>query len=174
MSEKRLIVDGLIIRYNGIFDVQGLLEHIDKVCSQKGYTKNEKERIERVFSSGKELHMELRPSKKMTDYISLMIKIKMDITNLEELEVTRDKFKMAVNKGLVVMTFDAWTTTDYQGRWEQKPLFYFLRNIFERFFYKFHTDKYVGTVDSDCHYIYYNLKAFLELHKFNSEESALQ
>ena len=166
MSEKRIICDGLEINYKGLFEINDLLRKIDEITATRGYAKFEKRREQLTRETHREFKMELRPTKKKSDYFALMIKIRMHITNMEDVEVTRDKIKMRLNKGNINMIFDAWTTTDYEWRWEQKPLFYFLRNIFERAIYKFHTDKHTGELDDDCHFIKNNIKAYLELQKF--------
>ena len=164
MAEKTLVIDGLELNYKGLFDVNGLLKKIDKNIVERGYSKGEKRREERITASGKEFSIELRPVKRKTDYEAVMIKIRIEITNLKDVEVMRNKVKTKMNQGNVHMLFDAWTTTDYEWRWEQKPLFYFLRNLVERITYKFHTDKFFSEVSDDTHFVYNNIKAYLELH----------
>ena len=166
MSEKRLVIDGLEIAYTGLFDIDGLLRTIDKVSSQLGYIKQEKRREELVRETGKEFYMELRPVKVKTDYFVLMIKIRMEMTGIKDVEVVKDNINTRLQEGKVNVLIDGWTTTDYEFRWEQKPLFYFLRNLFERFIYKFHVDRFTEELASDCHVIRDEIKAFLELHRF--------
>lgn len=166
MTEKRLVVDGLEIDYKGLFDLNGLLKEIDKVSAERGYAKNEKRRIEKVLPEGKEFSMELRPTKKKAEYFALMLKIRMNITNMKDVEVLRDNVPTRLNEGEIHIIFDAWTTTSYEWRWEQKPLFYFLRNMFDRFVYKFHTDRYLDELSDDCHFVHNNVKAYLNLHQF--------
>jgi hypothetical protein len=165
MSEKKLYLDGLELNYEGLFDLKALLKTIDSLAKQRGYAKGEKRREELVRAAGKEFKMELRPSKKKTDYFALMVKLRIHITNMTDVEVVKDDVKTIMNKGNINIIFDAWTTTDYEMRWEQKPLFYFLRNIFERTIYKFHTDRFAGELIDDTHFIMNNIKAFLNLGK---------
>lgn len=166
MSEKQLVVDGLELKYSGIFDMNELLQTIDKYTGKRGYAKGEKRREEKVAPSGKEFSMELRHTKKKTDYFQLMIKMRLSITNLKDVEVVKDNIKKKMQQGNVLIIFDAWTTTDMEWRWEQKPLFIFFREIFERLIYKFHKDRYYNELSDDCHFVYENVKAHLNLFKY--------
>ena len=165
MAEKKLIIDGLELHYKGLFDVNLLLKEIDKVIAERGYVKAEKRRAEIVTSTGKEFSMELRHIKEKTEFFELMIKMRIRITELKDADVVKEGIKKKMNKGNVQIIFDAWTTTDYESRWEQKPLFYFLRNLVERIIGKIHTEKYLGELSNDCHYMHDNIKAYLKLFK---------
>ncbi len=165
MSEKKLFLDGIELNYEGTFDLMELLKTIDGLIKQRGYTKGEKRREELVREGGKEFGIELRPIKKKTDFFLLMIKMRMHITGITDVEVEKDDMKTMMNKGKISILFDSWTTADYEFRWEQKPLFYFLRNLFERTIYKFHTDRYAGELIEDTRFIMNNIRAFLNLGK---------
>lgn len=165
MAEKNLLIDGLELHYEGLFDVNELLKAIDRYCADRGYSKSEKRRTQKVTASGRELSMEMRPTKVKTEYQTFRIKIRLHITNITDVEVLRGKAKTKLNKGDVTMIFDAWSITDYKGRWENKPVYYAFRKMIDKFVYNF-LDKMTGEVVGDTHYIYKNVKAFLELHKY--------
>jgi len=167
MSEKKLYLDGLELNYEGLFNLNELLKAIDSIIKDRGYAKGEKRREETIKSTGREFSMELRPVKKKTDYFVLMIKMRISVTNMTDVEVLRDDVRTIMNKGNVSIIFDAWTTTDYEYRWEQSPLFYFLRNLFERVIYKFHTDRFADELIDDTHFFYNNIKAYLNLGKIS-------
>jgi len=166
MTEKKLVIDGLELHYAGLFDLDELLKEIDKACAERGYTKNEKRRVEITKPEGKEFSIELRPTKRKTEYFVLMLKIRIDITNLKEVDIIKDNRRARVQEGKVDGLFDAWTTSWYEFRWEQKPLYYFLRNMYERFVKIIHTDIHDDEVADDCHYVHTQVKAFLNLHQF--------
>ena len=125
MAEKNLIVDGLEMHYKGIFDLKELLDEINNHIAGRGYQKAEKRRQENVTSSGKTLNIELRPTKAKTEYCTFMIKIRINITNLKQVKIMRNKIKENMDNGNITMIFDAWMITDYKFRWEQKAYFYF-------------------------------------------------
>ncbi len=166
MTEKNLVIDGLELKYKGLFNIRDLLDKIDSLTKERGYKKFEKRRKEIVKTTGKEFSMELRPIKKKTEFYELMVNIRISITNLQEVEVVVDEIKKKMHKGEINIIFDAYTLTDYKARWEQTPWYFFLRLMFEKVFFKVHTDKYVGEVMDDTHFIYNNLRAHLHLQRF--------
>jgi hypothetical protein len=149
-----------------VFDLNRLLKAIDKYTAEKGYEKAEKRRQEIVKPEGKRFTMELRPIKVKTDVYSLMIKIRITITDLKKIAVKDKKKKKTMHSGNIVMLFDAWLLTEWEGRWEKKPYYYFFLILVDKFIKKLHSDKYVGELIDDTHYIHENVKAHLNLHRY--------
>jgi hypothetical protein len=166
MSEKNIVIDGLELDYNGVFSADALLRTIDGLAAERGYEKSEKRRQEIVSAKGKEWSMELRPTKNKTAWEKLMIKIRISVAGLGDVEVLKDHMKERMQKGTIHIIFDAWIITDWEARWEQKPWLYVIRSLFEKAFFKFHTDRYYGELIDDTHHIYNNVKAHLNLHRF--------
>jgi len=166
MAEKNLVIDGLELHYEGLFDLDTLLKVIDQYTAERGYTKSEKRRQEIVTPSGKEFSIELRPTKIKAEYYAIMIKIRINITNLKEVEVLRNNVKTKLNEGHISIIFDAWTKTDFKQRWEQKPLFYFLRTLVDKYIYRFYSEKYYDELIEDTHFVHTNVKAHLQLHRY--------
>ena len=166
MTEKVLVLDGLELNYSGIFNFTTLLRTIDELIAERGYKKNEKMREEYIKPTGKFYSIELRPAKAMTEYEALMIKIRITISDLKEVDVIIDNVKRKVQQGNISMLFDAWTSTDYEFRWEQKPWFWLLRGFFEKIFYRVTTHKHHGLLIEDTHHVFNNVKAHLNLHRF--------
>jgi hypothetical protein len=166
MAEKQVVVDGLELNYNGLFDAEKLLKTIDELTAQRGYEKFEKKREELVKSSGKDWSIELRPIKKKSDWEILMVKMRIQANGITDVEVLKDGKKERLQKGQIYIIFDAWKVTDWEGRWEQKPWLYVLRTFFEKAFFKVHSDKYAGELIDDTHFIFNNVKAHLNLHRF--------
>ena len=163
MAEKHLVIDGMELRYEGIFDMNGLLRAIDKYTAERGYAKSEKRRQEIVKKTGKEFSMELRPTKAKTAYLSLMIKMRISITNLKNVNVVRNKRKRKLNKGNITILFDAWTTSDFEMRWSQKPIYYFFMILVDKFWKKIHSNKFEDELVEDTNYVFKNIKAHLDL-----------
>ncbi len=166
MSEKKILIDGLELHYEGMFDLNEFLKAIDKFTAEKGYGKSEKRRQEAISTSEKEFSMELRPTKAKTEYYSLMIKIRIHITNIRDVTVVKNKLKTKMQKGDVSMIFDTWTTTDFEMRWERSPIYYFLRMVFIKFIWRVSTEKWDSEGIDDTHAIYDNIKAHLNLYRY--------
>ena len=102
----------------------------------------------------------------MTEYLKLRIVMRITISNITDVEVVVDKQKRKMQKGDINIIFDAWIITDYEKRWQQKAWYWLLRGFFEKFFFKVQTNKHIGEVSDDVHYVHDNVNSYLNLHKF--------
>lgn len=168
MSEREVLIDKMRLTYEGLFDVVELYKMIDRFFKEKGYDKREKHNSERVTAEGKFIELELEPWKKITDYAMNVIKLRIVMSDITEVVVKKGNVKVKLNKGKVKMVFDAYLETDYENRWEGKPLFFFLRTILDKFIFKPYTSGFRKNVMDDCNHLYNKVKAFLNLYKLES------
>jgi len=153
--QKNLVVNNKQLVYTGIFRSEELFPLINRILEEKGYAKNEKRSEETVTASGKNLYLELRSSKIVTDYITLMIKIKISLENVVEEVKEIDGKKRKFDKGDVVISFDSWSITDYENRWGMQPLTYFLKGVINKYLYTFPIEKgSFSTLVGDTAYIH--------------------
>lgn len=165
MPEREVIVDKLRLNYEGIFSVAELYTMIDEWFREKGYDKKEVKNIEIVRPEGKQIELMLEPWKKVTDYAKNIIKIRMLMTDIKDVEVEMDKAKVKLNQGKVQFVFDAFLETDYESRWEGKPIFYFIRTVFEKYFYRPFQAGFETGVKQELMDLHTRIKAFLNLYK---------
>ena len=166
MPEREIIVDKLRLTYEGIFSVAELYNMIDEWFRWKGYDKRENKNIEIVKPEGKFIEIELEPWKKVTDYAKNVIKIRIQMTGIKDVEVEKDNAKLKLNQGKVQFVFDGILETDYEARWEGKPIFYFIRTVFDKYFYKPFTAGFQRGVKEDLMHLHGQIKAFLNLYRF--------
>ena len=171
MTEKKIVIDKLRLSYEGLFSVVELYKIIDTFLREKGYDKRERVHQERVLPEGKYIELEIEPWKKYTDYVKSEIRTRIIMKDVKEVEIERDKMKVRLNQGKVQFVFDGYLTTDYEGRWEQKPIFFFLRTIFDKYVYKIYTGKYEGQVIEDVNQLHARIKAFLNLYRYSEEST---
>lgn len=169
MAEKNILVDGIEVNYEGLFDLQGLLRKFDELIKEKGYAKVEKERSQRVTPNGKEFFIELRPGKVPHPYHMIFMKIKMYCTEIEEVDAKIAGKPKRLEKGKVTILMDAWEMTDYENRWEQTPWYTVWSQVVDKIFYKY-MNRFQGPVIGDVHYIRDNLQAYLDLHRYLIED----
>lgn len=149
--------------YHGIFRTDELLSAIRKALQEKGYSYLEKKSEELVTPAGRLLQLELRPVKNVTQYISLMIKIHVALDNVTETVKEVSGIKQKFQQGEALIIFDAWSLTDYEGRWGTKPLHFFLKGIIHKYFYKFPLEEgFIRQLVGDTAYIYGQVKKLLQ------------
>lgn len=167
MSEKALIINGLQLSYKGVFEFDELMKVINKAVLERGYVRHEKKFNETVTPTGKELFIELRPRKRKTAYYQLMIKMRIKMKNVTETKMEVDGLLRWMHKGDIGIVFDAWTTTDYENRWGNKPWFYFLKAFISKYVYKIPLESsFTGEVAADTRYVYDQIRAALGLYKY--------
>jgi hypothetical protein len=166
MPERRVVVDELHLDYEGIFDSKALLNMIDDFFRERGYDKRELRNVETVKPSGKNIELVIMPWKTITDYAKLEIKVRIWLRNLKQIEVKKDGAKLKLDQGTVNLIFDAYLTTDVEGRWESKPMFFFIRTFWDKFLMRSDTSKWEGLVTAHTKELHTQIKSFLNLQKF--------
>lgn len=166
MVEKKILVDEDELNYEGLFDLAEIYALIDDYLKLKGYDKFEPMNEENVFPTGKTLHIILAPMKWHTDYIRKTLKIELLVTDMKEVETEIDKVKMTLNQGKINVKFSAVLQTDWEGRWEQRPLYFFFRTIFEKFIYKGDIKRFEDENTADLNELKQKVGAYLNLNRF--------
>lgn len=166
MAERRIVVDNLMLQYEGLFDVKELFLMIDKWLRQKAYDKMEKRNHEHVLKEGKYIEIELEPWKKVTDYAKIVINMYIHMYNIKDIMVKKDNQDIKMNTGKIKIRFIGYLVTDYEHKWEGKPVWWFLRTVMDRWVYKVSADKYEAAVAENVKHLYQNVKAFLNLYRY--------
>jgi len=167
MAEREIVVDKMRLSYEGIFKITDLYKLIDGWFRQKGYDKREKRIAESVTKNGKFIEWELEPWKKITDYAKIVIRLRVIITDVKEIDVEIDKTKVKMNQGKADFIFDGLLETDYENRWETKPLFFFLRTLFDRFIFKPYTIGFESNCVDDVNDLQSRIRSFLNLYRYS-------
>jgi hypothetical protein len=166
MSEKKLVIDQMKLTYEGIFDLNGLYRLIDGWFYQKGYDKWERKNYEQVMPTGKDVEIEILPWKKTTDYFKNIVRIRMRFTSVKDVEIEKQGVKMRLNQGKVMMIFDGYLESDYDQRWRDKPLFFLLRTLFDKYVFKTYFNKYEKWLVNDVYDIHGRIQRFLNLYRY--------
>ena len=168
MGEKNVIVKGEKVSYEGIFDAKEFFKVIEDWISSKRYDQLEKKHSEVVRPEAKSVSFEMQPSKGLTDYSQIMLKIKISIDDLKEVVIEQEGRKRKMNQGKVNVVIDGYIETDTEHRWETKPVFYFLKSLWEKYVYNPYTQEWTQKVKDDCVSLKSTLKAYLNLYRFTT------
>jgi len=167
MAEREVVIDKMRLSYEGLFNVTELYKLMDGWFRQKGYDKREKKMSESVTKNGKFIEWELEPWKKITDYAKIIIRLRVIMTDIKEIDVELDNTKVKMNQGKADFIFDGILETDYENRWENKPLFFFLRTLFDKYIFKPYTTGYQGNAIDDVNDLHNRIKTFLNLYRYS-------
>ncbi|MFO7711353.1 MAG: hypothetical protein R6V53_06305 [Candidatus Woesearchaeota archaeon] len=161
MPEREVIVNKKRINYEGLFDSKGVYKIIEDYFDGLNYDKVEKKNIEVVKPEGKYVEILLEPYKKISDYIKVIVKIRMIISDLKEIEIEREKKKVKINQGNLQIIIDGYYETDHQNKWQANPIRYFIRTCFNKYFFKPYTKQGFGNVSNDISGLVTKLQRYL-------------
>ena len=85
------------------------------------------------------------------------------ILGMKDAEVEIEGKKVKTNKGEVEIVFKANIIKDYEKRWEDKPLWKFLRGIYEKYIIRETIDEFEDDLEDDVKDMIKDLKAFLRI-----------
>lgn len=166
MAEKRVIVEDLSINYEGLFKLNDLYLVMEHWLKERGYDKDEKKNHEQVLKTGRDIMFEFWGDKKFSDYAKCLIKIVVHVKNMKDIMVKKDGVEVPMNQGKVILAFNGYLFTDYKGKWEGKPLFYFLRAVFDRWIYSVNTSKFEQGVSEEVEHLYKTVKGHLNMYRY--------
>jgi len=118
---------------------------------------------EKLQANGKEIVITWEAKKKVTDYFVNKITLDWHILGLNDAEVEIDGKKTKTNKGELEITFKGILVNDYEQRWEDKPLWKFLRGIYEKYVIRETVDEYEDDIEDDVKEMISEMKAFLRI-----------
>lgn len=166
MAERLIVVDKDRLEYEGIFNAKELYNLIFSWLKDNRYNPVEKRHTESLRPEGKHVLMEFEPFYKFSDYAKTIIKLHAEFRELKDVTVERDGKKVKMQEGKVYMVFSGILETDYEHRWESKPVFYFLRVVFEKYLYSPFISGYEKRIKSDVSNLKNHVKSFLNLERF--------
>lgn len=165
MGEKEIVSPKEIVSFEGIFSAAELFRLIDEWLLDKGYDRKEGKHTETIKPEGKYVELGLDPSKGLADYAKATLKIKITLAGIKDVIVTRDTTKQKMNQGKVTVAFEGILETDYEGRWEGKPIFLFIKILYDKFIYKTFTGGFETVIRQDVAFLKSQVKAYLNLQK---------
>ena len=72
-----------------------------------------------------------------------------------------DKAAIKTNQGTLRMIIDGYIISDRKNKWSQKPFYWFLSILFEKYFFKEHYGKAERWIKSDVEDLHSKIKTYL-------------
>ncbi len=143
MAERDNLLKTKIKHYNNYFDFKELYRVSFEYLMDQGWDMNEKAYKESLQAGGaKEIEVEWEATRKVSDYFKYYMKIRFHPMGMTSVEVEIDGVKQKMNKGLLDVEIEIALIKDYEDRWANRPLFKFLRTLYDRYIIKDRIEKY--------------------------------
>ena len=162
MAEKKEVYKQKI-KQKGYWNYTDLYNFCFDWLKEEGYRVQENEYTEKSSNFGKEIILKWKASKKVTDYFKYVIEVKWHVLGMKDAEVEQDGKKINTNKGEVGIVVQATLVRDYEERWEDKPIWKFLRGIYEKYVIRTTIDEYSENLEDKAKDYVRDIKAFLQL-----------
>ena len=170
MSFKKQVLYDLRYTYSGPFNVEELYEEIDKWISEHGYEKEPKRKTEHITKEGKRIQYHIEIHTHLDDLHHGIIVLTAYMENVKDISVKKKGKKSSANKGDVMIHIDGFLESHTHGTfWANKPIFYFLRTLYDRFVWAVWADKHDGAVVGQCHDLFKLARAFFNIQKYAYE-----
>jgi len=165
MSEVRLIVDHLRLKYTGPFNATDLFNHINAFLKERGWDIKIDKEFEQNTQTGKYIEWQVNPWKRITDYVRYWPKIRILVHDYKKVDAIADKKKVTVGNGRMTIYIDAYLELDESQRWEGIPFFQFLRSLYNNFIYRIYTERFEQRLSYDMHHLYDTIERFLNVYR---------
>jgi len=166
MAERNLVIDQLKFSYEGLFNAGELTSLISSWFFEKGWDWYEKLNQEQITPEGKQIRMILEPWKSASDFYKLAVQIKINMTNIKDVEIQKDNQLLRLDHGVIRMTFNGYVVSDRFNKWHESPLFWFLSLIFEKYFFKNHYQKFESWIKTDIEDLHDKIQNYLNVTKY--------
>jgi len=162
MSDKSQVIKE-VVEHTGIFDFKSLYSFASRWFKDENYDVFEEKYQEKLAGNVREISIEWKCTKKLSDYFKYEIGVKWKISDLAEVEVEIEGKRKKSNKGKVNLEVKGTVIKDPDSQWDSGPLFRFLRDFYNKFVIPSRVmnteEKLIGDVKSFKD----EIKSFLEL-----------
>lgn len=166
MSERRIAVPERVLSYSGYFDGKELYKLIRSWVSDRGYDDwIEREHSEKHVKGKKQVEITYLPMMKISDYIQLQLGIDITYMNVQKTTVEYKGKKVKVDEGDVEIAFTGYIVSDYEDRWENKPNYFFIRTIMDKFVFRVYNAKYEQMLSEHIKELFNDIREYLNTTK---------
>ncbi len=166
MSETRLLVDEKQLTYSGLIPVQGLYRTVKTFLQENDYNPFDSRNEEQVFEDGKQIILEIKGEKKLSEFARINWETKFYFTGLQEMFVEKGGKKLRLHRGKVMLQTDVFLLTDYEKTFEQNAFQYFLRVVIDKYVFKSYMNRNVALVMKHYKRFEETVKRYLNMEAF--------
>ncbi len=141
MAEKDTIYKGKI-KQGGIFSFKDFYNFTYDWLKEENYDMFETNYTEKVKGDSKQIEIRWEAHKEISDYFKFVIELKWLILGMKSIEVMKEGKKVKMDTGVLEIKYKALLVKDYENRWEDHPMWKFLRGLYDRYIVRSRIDDY--------------------------------
>ncbi len=147
----------------GLYNFKEFYSFMYRWLVTEEYTVDEKEYTEKVKPTGKEIFVEWRARRRISDYFRFYLQIIISTLGMTEVEVTKGNSKIKMNRGEVRVDINVFLEKDYENRWETSPYAKFFRGVYDRYIIRGRILQYEIKVRDEAVDLLDQIKSYLAL-----------
>lgn len=162
MAEKEQIIKEKV-EHSGVFDFPSFYSYAHTWFKEEYFGVDEEKYAEKTDGSKRDIDIEWKAAKDVTDYFKFEYKIKFEIRGLTDVEVEIDGKKKTMNKGKVTVEITGTLIMDRDSKWDTSPFSRFMRDVYNKYIIPSRVDEMKNKVSKNAVEFKEELKAFLDL-----------
>ena len=151
------------VEHSGLFDFPGLYSFAHSWFMNEEYGVNEERYSEKVSGEKRDIKIEWKATKKISDYFKIEFKVVFEISEMEEVKVEIEGKQGKMNKGKISIDVTAVLIKDHENKWDTTPFNRFLRDVYNKFIIPSRINSVETLVFQKMVRFKEDIKAFLEL-----------
>lgn len=157
MTEKKICVTELRLSYNGPIDIVEFFRKVEDWIAKKGMHKEIKKKSEEVKARSKRVEWFIEIWEMPSDYAKPVVRLQALFKDIKDARVKIHGKERNMQTADALIVLDGILETDLEARWHQKPTFYFLRAVYDKYISKFYTNRFEGKLTADTYELYHYL-----------------
>lgn len=162
MAEREQIIKEKL-ENSGVFDFAALYSYAHTWFRNENYGVSEDKYAEKISGSNRDIDIEWKAMRGLSDYFKVEHKIKFEIRELTDVEVEIDGKRKKMNKGKVSIEITATLVRDPESKWETTPWNKFMRDVYNKYVIPSRVESMKDKTRDDAKKFKDMMKAFLEL-----------
>ena len=163
MSEKDILIKEKM-DHSGIFDFAGFYSYAHFWFKDHNYDGVTEEKYsEKVSGNTKDIFIEWKAVKRLSDYFKIEQQIKFEISGLTDVEVEIEGKRKKMNKGKIGVEVKGVMIRDPDSKWDKTPLSRFFREVYNKYVIPGRVIAIEEKIMADTRSWKEDLKSFLEL-----------
>lgn len=170
MAEKNNIMTNEIVSFKGLFHIDDLFSMTNDYFKELGYDINIGSNQTDIESNHKKIKVVYNIWKKISDYIKYVVKVEIS-SKMNDVEILIDGVPSIVQKGDITISISGTVISDYEKSWEQKPEYFFIRTLFNKYIYKVKNSQDGGTLSGHVGKFKAEVASFLNMGRFEEHNT---
>ena len=154
MAEKKICVSELRIQYNGPIDVVDFFRAVEDWIMKKHMHKEIKKKSEQVTPSSRRVEWFIEIWEDLADYAKEVVRLQALFKDVKDADINKDGKVQHTQVADMLIIIDGILETDLEAQWFQKPTFFFMRAIYDKYINKFYTHRFEGRLTADTYQFY--------------------